>query len=243
MNPFDDNNYRSGYAADYGLPRVTVADVNAFLSAVFSWMVAGLLLTGIVGFYVAQSGLAASIMRGGNFLMIALLQLGMVWYLSARIERMEPGTATGLFLAYSAVNGLTFAVIFAVYPASLLMNAFGVTSALFLVLALFGRTTKMDLSKVGTIAFGALIALIIAMVVNMFLRSGPFEMLISGAGVVIFGALTAYRMQELTQYAANSAGRDGASDHRAAIIGALGLYLAFINMFLFILRLMSSGRR
>lgn len=242
MSPYDnENQMRPTYGAnDYG--RVSVAASNAFLSQVFSWMFAGLLITGLVGWYVASSGMALAM--GGLFLILAIAQLGVVWYLSARINHLEPGTATALYLGYAALSGITFSVFFVAYKTPDLVNAFVCTSALFAVLALFGKTTTMDLRKIGTLCFAGLIAIIIAMVVNMFLQSSAVTMAISVIGVIVFAGLTAWDMQRLTQYSVQSYGNDAAMDSRMAILGALALYLDFINMFIFLLRLFGgSGRR
>jgi FtsH-binding integral membrane protein len=244
LNPYDNQGQvRPTYGAnDFGRERIGVGASNAFLSQVFSWMFAGLLLTGIVGWYLAQAGIAMAL--GGAFLFFAFAELGMVWYLSARINRLAPGTATALYLGYAALSGVTFSVIFVVYKAPDLINAFVCTSALFAVLALFGKTTSMDLRKIGTLCVAGLIAIIVAMVVNIFfLHSSAVAQFVSVIGVIIFAGLTAWDMQRLTQYSVQAYGNDAAMDSRMAILGALALYLDFINMFLFLLRLFGSGRR
>lgn len=240
MSPYDnDNQMRPTFGAqDFGRQQVGVAASNAFLSQVFSWMFAGLLITGLVGWYVADSGLGQALR--GAFLFVIIAQLGLVFYLSARIQSMAPGTATTLFLVYSGLMGITLSVIFVKFPASVLLSTFIITGGLFAVLALFGATTKMDLRRIGTIGLAALIVLIIAMVVNMFVASAALNMGIAVVGVVLFAGLTAWDMQNLSQYGAQVYGRDAAMDSRMAIFGALSLYLNFVNMFLFILRLVGS---
>jgi uncharacterized protein len=234
---------------DYGFDRSwaqsqsDATTTNAFLNRVFSWMFAGLLLTAIVGWYVAESGLALSILRGGSFFVLFLAQLGLVWYLSARVDRLQPGTATALFLGYSALSGMTFSTIFLRYTTGSILQVFGMTALLFGVLAVIGATTKMDLRKVGTVAFAGLVTIIIASLLNVFLFHSPVvTTILSVVGVAVFSALTAYDMQRLTQYAAVS-GRNDAADHNVAIVGALALYLDFINLFLFLLRLFGGGGR
>lgn len=230
-------------ANDFGRANVGVAASNAFLSQVFSWMFAGLLITGLVGWYMANSGMAQAVVRGGAFLILMIAQLGVVWYLSARINRLEPGTATALYLGYAALSGVTFSVFFLAYATADLVNAFITTSALFAVLAVFGKTTSMDLRKMGTLCFAGLIAIIIAMVVNMFIGSSAVTMVISVLGVIIFAGLTAWDMQRLTHYGMQVYGNDVAMDSRMAILGALALYLDFINMFIFLLRIFGGGSR
>ncbi|HOC30706.1 MAG TPA: Bax inhibitor-1/YccA family protein [Armatimonadota bacterium] len=218
----------------------SVADTNSFLSSVFSWMTAGLLLTGVVGWYVYDSGLIDQLR--GAFMVIFLLQLGLVFGISAGINRMTAGTATGLFLLYSALMGVTLSSIFAIYDMGSIGQVLLMTSVLFGVLAVFGKTTTIDLSRIGSIAFAALIAIIIASLLNVFLfKSGAMQNVISVIGVIVFAGLTAWDMQRLTQMA--SAGIQGSEMvGRMVILGALSLYLDFINMFLFLLRLF-GGRR
>jgi FtsH-binding integral membrane protein len=245
LNPFDnDRQTRPTFGiGDYSRPQVGVAASNAFLSQVFSWMFAGLLITGLVGWYIANSTAGRAIMGSGIFLFLMFAQLGMVFYLSARIEKIEPGTATGLFLGYCALSGVTFSVFFAAYTMASMMNVFVMTGALFGVLALFGKTTTMDLRRVGTIAFAALIAIIVAMLVNaFFIHSTALTNVISVLGIIVFAGLTAWDMQRLTQYGTTSYGQDAAMDTRMAVIGALGLYLNFINMFIMLLRLFGDRR-
>jgi FtsH-binding integral membrane protein len=245
LNPYEnDPNARPTYGAtDFSRPRIGVAASNAFLSQVFSWMFAGLLLTGLVGWYVAHSDFAHAVLGGGSFLILVIAQLGLVFYLSARINHLQPGTATALYLGYSALSGVTFSVIFLAYSLGNILNVLLMTGALFAVLAVFGKTTKMDLTKIGTICIAALIAIIIAMVVNIFIGSSVATTVISVLGVIIFAGLTAWDMQRLTHYSVQAYGNDAAMDSRMAILGALALYLDFINMFLFLLRLFGGGRR
>jgi len=224
-----------------GTGTMTVEKSNEFLGTVFSWMTAGLLITGLLGWYVAQN---MDLMRAlfSIFWVLVIAELGLVWTLSGRINRLSASAATGLFLGYSALSGLTFSTIFLVYSMQSIVYVFAVTATLFAVLAVFGRTTRMDLTKIGTIAFAGLIAILIVMVLNMFLfKSGPLDQVISILGVIIFSALTAYDMQKLTQMAQTGFG-DRENEGRMAILGALDLYLDFVNLFLFLLRLM-GGRR
>jgi FtsH-binding integral membrane protein len=170
-----------------------------------------------------------------------IAQFAAVAGLALRIERMSPAVAGGIFLAYSALNGLTFSVIFAVYTTASIAGAFVVTSVMFAALAAFGWTTKRDLSAIGSIAFMALIGLIVASLVNIFWANSTLYWITTYAGVAIFSALTAYDMQKIKKL--NVRGNTGTDDDkREAILGALALYLDFINLFLFFLRIFGRSR-
>jgi FtsH-binding integral membrane protein len=166
-------------------------------------------------------------------------QLGLVFYLSARVEHIAPATAAGLFMLYSAMVGVTSSVIFLVYTGASIVAAFMVTATMFGALALFGTVTKRSLAGVGQFMFMGLIGLIIASVVNIFLLNSALDFVISVVGVIVFTGLTAWDAQRLKQMAvALPDGRVGSY----AVVGALSLYLDFINLFFFILRLF-GGRR
>jgi FtsH-binding integral membrane protein len=154
---------------------------------------------------------------------------------------MAPTTATILFLAYSALSGVTLTPIFYAYTASSIGTTFFVTAGTFATMALYGATTKRDLTGLGSMLMMALVGLVIASIVNIFLGSGLMSLVISAAGVLIFVGLTAYDVQSLTRMAQNVSTED--DTHRFAIIGALKLYLDFINLFLFLLRFLGTGRR
>ena len=177
----------------------------------------------------------------GAFIALIVAQLVLVAGLSFRIQNLSPEVAAGVFLGYAALNGLTFSMIFAVYTTTSIAGAFFVTSAMFGALALLGWTTKRDLSSVGSIAFMALIGLILATVVNLFWANEALYWITTYAGVAIFAALTAYDMQKIKQI--NVRGNTGTDDDkREAILGALALYLDFINLFLFVLRIFGRER-
>jgi len=215
--------------------------VTAFLSRVYGWMFLGLLLTAGTAVTVASSPLLIKTLilnRGLLFIMI-LAQLGLVLYLSVRVEKMAPATAAILFLLYSALVGVTTSTIFLVYTGASIMSAFVVAGGTFGAMAVFGSLTKRSLAGVGQFMFMGLIGLIIASVVNIFLFSNMLNFVISVVGVVVFTGLTAWDAQRLKHMAvALPDGRVGAY----AVVGALSLYLNFINLFFFILRLM-GGRR
>ena len=201
-------------------------------------MFGGLLVTAITSLAASADPNLQRTLATSPAIMIVLMlaELGLVFFISARITQMSYGTAIGSFLLYSALNGVTFSIIFLIYASSTIFSAFLSTSLIFGVMALYGFATKSDLSSIGSIAFMLVIGLIIASVVNMFIHSGPFGLLISYATVGIFCALTAYDTQNIkmmsTQIQSSNLG----------IYGALRLYLDFINIFLALLRIFGGSR-
>ena len=169
-------------------------------------------------------------------------QFGMVIALSAAIHKMSAGTATGLFLLYSALTGAMLSSIFVIYPIASIANAFLVTTGTFLAMSVYGTVTKRDLTTMGNFLFMGLIGIIIAMVVNIFLKSTMMDFIISCLGVLIFTGLTAYDTQKLRRFGEAAPLDDGTAVRRGAIMGALTLYLDFINLFLMMLRLFGGNR-
>jgi FtsH-binding integral membrane protein len=174
------------------------------------------------------------------FFGLIIAELALVWILSANIGRMAPATATAMFLGYSALNGLTMAAIFWVYTSSSIASTFFITAGTFAAMSAWGYFTKRDLSGMGSFLFMALIGLILASIVNIFWANSTLYWIITFAGVLIFVALTAYDTQKIKRLAAQVSDETGAG--RVAIMGALTLYLDFINLFLFMLRIL-GGRR
>ena len=213
--------------------------IQKAMQQVYLWMTAGLMVTGAVATSLYNSGAVKSL--GPMMIVLLLVQIGVVFFLSARINKMAPTTATILFLAYSALSGVTLTPIFYAYTASSIGTTFFVTAGTFATMALYGATTKRDLTGLGSMLMMALVGLVIASIVNIFLGSGLMSLVISAAGVLIFVGLTAYDVQSLTRMAQNVSTED--DTHRFAIIGALKLYLDFINLFLFLLRFLGTGRR
>jgi uncharacterized protein len=211
---------------------------GAFLTQAFFWMFAGLLLTAAVATVVTlnQSLLAFA---ADYFLVLFLAQIGLVLVISAGITRLNATAALGLFFLYAATLGITIGLIVWMYTQESVAAAFLSSSAMFGAAALYGYTTKRSLAGVGGFASMAVIGLIVAMVVNVFLSSGPLGFIISAVGVVVFTILTAYDVQRIS--AGQLVERTG-SVEKAAVIGALNLYLDFINLFLLMLRLL-GGRR
>jgi FtsH-binding integral membrane protein len=216
-----------------------VVVIQKAMQQVYLWMTAGLMVTGAVATTLYNSGAVKTL--GPMMIVLLLVQIGVVFFLSARINKMAPTTATILFLAYSALSGVTLTPIFYAYTASSIGTTFFVTAGTFAAMALYGATTKRDLTGMGSMLMMALIGLMIATIVNIFLGSGLMSLVISAVGVLIFVGLTAYDVQTLTRMANTVSTED--DTQRFAIIGALKLYLDFINLFLFMLRFLGTGRR
>jgi FtsH-binding integral membrane protein len=220
---------------------ILAARISTFLGRVYAWMFLGLAVTAGVALAVAYSAplMEALIYNRLVLWLLFLGQLGLVIYLTARVEKMEASTAGALFLVYSATVGITTSVIILAFTGASLFSTFVVTAGMFGALAVYGTFTKRSLAGVGQFMFMGLIGLIIAMVVNIFVLSSVVDFVISVVGVIVFTGLTAWDAQRLKQMAvALPDGRTGSY----AIVGALSLYLDFINLFFFLLRFM-GGRR
>jgi FtsH-binding integral membrane protein len=202
-------------------------------------MTLGLATTGVVALGVASSPAALALLLGTPFAFVGLLvlQLGLVFGFSAAAQRASTAVVAGMFFLYAALTGVTFSTLFIVYTASSIAGVFFVTAGAFAGLSAVGYFTKVDLSAVGRFAIFALIGLILASVVNLFLQSTGLQWLVSIVGVLLFGALTAYDTQKLKEVFAS-----GEAHGNMPLVGALTLYLDFVNMFLFLLRLF-GGRR
>ena len=210
--------------------------VGTVMRKTFGWMALCLLITALAAMGVVNSGLFYQIASSGAMWLLNIAELVVVFVLSARIHKMSVTTATIMLIVYSALNGATLSVIFVVYSLGSIAKTFFITTGMFGVMALVGATTKRDLSKMGSILFMALIGLIIASLVNLFLRSSGLDWIISLIGVVLFTALTAYDVQRVKRLAAETDLYDDTQVGRLAVISALSLYLDFINLFLYLLR-------
>jgi FtsH-binding integral membrane protein len=219
----------------------TQSVVGAFMSKVYSWMTLALFITGIVAMYVASSEQLLSIIFGTKYMFMGLIlaQLGVVWYLSARVSKLSYITAIIMFILYSVLSGITLSSIFIIYTASSIASTFFITAGTFAVMSLAGFFTKKDLSGFGAIMMMGLIGLIIATVVNYFIQSSTLNYIISYAGVMIFVGLTAYDTQKLKIMATQL---DGEQAKKGSIMGALTLYLDFINLFLYLLRVLGDRK-
>lgn len=216
---------------------------STFISKVYSWMSLALLITGAVAAYIASSDALLESIVGNRGVFYGLLfgEIALVWVISAAINRLSATTATGLFILYSVMNGLTLSVIFLRYTASSIGTTFFVTAGTFAVMSVYGHTTKRDLTSWGNLLLMALIGLIIASVVNLFWQNSMFYWICTYVGILIFVGLTAYDTQKIKEYGAQGFG-DSDSMQKGALIGALQLYLDFINLFLYILRLLGNRR-
>jgi FtsH-binding integral membrane protein len=217
------------------------ADVERrFLAAVYRWMALGLGVTAVVAWSVASSESAVQLIFGTRFLFIGLMlvELGLVLAISAAVQRLSAPVAGALFILYSALNGVTLSVIFIAYTQTSIASAFGVAAGAFLATSAYGTVTKRDLSSWSTFLFMGLIGVVIAGVVNIFLRSDAMGFVISCASVVVFTGLTAYDTQKLRAWARAGGGEVAAGP----VSGALRLYLDFVNLFLALLRLFGKRR-
>ncbi len=210
--------------------------VSTVMRKTFGWMTMCLLITALTAMGVVNSGLFYQIASSGAMWLLIIAELVLVFVLSARIHKMSVTTATIMLIVYSVLNGATLSFIFLAYSLGSIAKTFFITTGMFGVMALVGATTKRDLSKMGSILFMALIGLIIASLVNIFLHSSGLDWIISLIGVVLFTALTAYDVQRVKRLATESDLYDDTQVGRLAIISALSLYLDFINLFLYLLR-------
>ncbi|KPA16978.1 Inner membrane protein ybhL [Candidatus Magnetomorum sp. HK-1] len=221
----------------------TQVQVNSFIQSVYNWMAAGLGITGFMAFAVANSSLKYVVL-GNPFVLWGMIiaEIGIVFYLVSRVDRMTASSATGLFVLYSALNGATLSSIFIVYTPESIASTFFICAGTFVACSIFGMVTKKDLTSWGNFFFMGLIGIIIASLVNMFLRSSAMAMIISYLGVFVFVGLTAYDTQKLKMMAISQPdGLDTAVLRKGSIIGALTLYLDFINMFIFMLQIFGVG--
>ena len=216
------------------------AGLRSYMLSIYNYMASGVLVTGIVALLFAQSGLAAQVLMGPGPLKYVLMfaPLIFVMVLSFGINRLQTSTAQALYWAYCVVMGLSMASIFLVYTGTSIAQTFFATAAAFAGLSLYGYTTKRDLSGFGTFLIMGVVGILVASLINLFLRSSGLDLAISILGVLIFAGLTAYDTQKLKSMYAYVAGTEMMG--KAVIMGALSLYLDFVNMFLFLLRFMGS---
>ena len=214
-----------------------------FLAKVFNLMPLGLGMTGVVAYLTANTGLAAAIIGSPLFIMLVLAELGLVFYLSARVEKIQAATASGLFIGYSVLNGLTLSVIFLAYTSTSIAGTFFIAAGMFGAMAVYGMVTKRDLSGLGSFLFMGLVGIIIASIVNIFLNSSSVHWMISVLGVLIFTGLTAYDVQKIKRIGEEGILAQGDEVVRkGTVMGALTLYLDFINLFLMLLRFFGGSR-
>jgi hypothetical protein len=219
--------------------------VNEYVRSVYNWMAIGLAVTGFIAYYVSGSEYMLRLIFGNSFFLIMLIlgELALVFTISGMISRISAGTATSLFLLYSALNGITLSFIFLAYTKSSIASTFFICAGTFVGCSIYGWTTKKDLTSFGGFFMMGLIGIIIASLVNMFVRSSAMAMIISYIGVFVFVGLTAYDTQKIKNMALSQpAGLEGSVIRKGAILGALSLYLDFINLFLMLLRIFGGSR-
>jgi hypothetical protein len=217
--------------------------VNAFIRSVYNWMGIGLALTGFIAYYVAHSQSMMQLIFKNPVIFYGLIigELVLVFTLSARVAKMKATTATALFVIYAALNGVTLSFIFLAYTQSSITATFFICAATFIACSVYGMTTKRDLTSIGGFMTMGLIGIIIASVVNMFVRSSGMSIIISYVGVLVFVGLTAYDTQKLrTMALSQPADLEAGVIRKGAIMGALALYLDFINLFLMLLRILGN---
>ena len=221
----------------------SAVEVKTFIAKVYAWMSFALAITALVAMYVASQPNLVKLIIGNKIFFYGLMigEVLVVMALVGFIEKMSAATATAVFFAYSVMNGLTLSVIFLAFTATSITSTFFITAGTFGAMSAYGYFTKRDLTSIGNICFMALIGLIIATIVNIFWNNGIFNWIIGCIGVLIFVGLTAYDTQKIKELGAqvdenSEAGRKG------AVMGALALYLDFINLFLMLLRLFGDRR-
>ncbi|HEV2300562.1 MAG TPA: Bax inhibitor-1/YccA family protein [Stellaceae bacterium] len=231
-------------------PRWTVRTADAqvgidvglreYMLRIYNYMASGLALTGIVAYVAASSGFYASIARTPVMWLVILAPLGLVMWLSYGIQRMQASTAQALFWVYSGMMGLSLGVVFLAFTGTSVARVFFITAGTFAAMSLYGYTTQRDLSGFGSFLFMGLIGIIIAGLVNLFIHSSALQFAISVIGVVVFTGLTAWDTQQIKEMYYEADGAEIAS--KKAVMGALRLYLDFINLFMMLLQLMGTRR-
>jgi len=235
MNPYDTSSPAWISASTADLETRT----RAFIRSVYGWMAVGLVLTALAAVWVVSSPFMQALVLGNRFVMIGLMvvEIGVVIFMSVKQQTISPGAASAAFLVYSFLNGLTLSVIAFIYTRSSITLAFGISAGMYGAMAIYGLVTKRDLTSWGSFFMMGLLGVVAMMVINIFLHSPAINFTIGAVGVFVFLGLTAYDNQKLKALA--HAG--GGMQDNFAIIGALRLYLDFVNLFLMLLRLF--GRR
>jgi uncharacterized protein len=252
MSDFD----RNVAARGFGAARAAEIDagLRAYMIRVYNYMAAGVALTGVVAWVTFNAAVVTNeagritgltsfgqmIFSGPLTIVLFLGTLGIVFFLSFRIDKLQPSTATALFMGYAALLGLMLSSVFLAYTGASVTRTFFISAASFGALSLYGYTTQRDLSPIGSFLIMGLFGLMLAMIVNIFLKSSGLDFAISAIGVLIFAGLTAWDTQKIKEmYDAND---DGTISGRKTVMGALTLYLDFINLFLFMLRFLGDRR-
>jgi hypothetical protein len=252
MSDFDRNVAARGFGAA-GQAAAIDAGLRAYMLRIYNYMAAGVALTGVVAYFTFQAAVVDSgagqlaltsfgqAIYGGPLMIVLFLgTLGIVFFLSFRINKLQATTALALFMAYAGLLGLMLSSVMLTYTGASIARTFFISAASFGALSLYGYTTQRDLSPIGSFLIMGLFGLILAMIVNIFLKSSGLDFAISAIGVLIFAGLTAWDTQKIKEmYDAND---DGTVAGRKSVMGALTLYLDFINLFLFMLRFLGDRR-
>ena len=223
---------------------VSRAAQASLMRSVYVWMTLALVITGLTAMYVAKSMTLINLMLQSSLLFWGLIiaEVGVVMYLSARIHRMAFSTATVLFILYSLLNGVTLSVLFLIYTMSSIATTFFVTAGTFGAMALVGFVTRRDLSRIGSLCIMGVIGIIIASLVNMFLHNSMMDMVISYIGVLLFVGLTAYDSQKIKRLLTAEGIEVNETTQKIALMGAMTLYLDFINLFIYLLRILGDRK-
>lgn len=232
---YEELNYRSVNSREAEV----AAAFPALMRKVYVWMAFALVITGLTAYIVATSPALLNLIFANKAVMwiLILAELGIVIGISAAINKLSLPVATLLFVLYSVINGAVFSILFLVYTMSSIATVFFITAGTFAAMSIYGYTTKTDLTSMGKILFMALIGIIIATIVNIFVKSSGLEMVISYIGVLIFVGLTAYDTQKIKQMCLQAPDA-GETMQKYALLGALSLYLDFINLFIYLLRIL-----
>lgn len=214
------------------------------LRSVYLWMTLALIITGFVAMYVAKSYTLVNMMIQNSMMFwgVLIAEVALVWYLSARIYKMSFTTATILFIVYSILNGVTLSILLLVYTASSIATTFFVTAGTFGTMAIFGYITKKDLTRIGSLCIMGVIGIIIASLVNLFLQNSMMDMVISYIGVLLFVGLTAYDSQKIKRLLPGDDIEVNEVTQKIALMGAMTLYLDFINLFIYLLRILGDRK-
>ncbi len=218
---------------------------NVFIRSVYNWMAVGLVLTGGTAYYVANNELALQIIFSNRVVFFGLIisELILVFSLISRVKKMSAATATGLFLLYSALNGVTLSILLILFSKESIAATFFISAGTFITCSVYSIRTRQDLTSLGAFGTMGLIGIIIASIVNLFIGNSGISIFINYAGVIVFVALTAYDTQKLKELALSQpAGLDAGTIRKGTIIGALTLYLDFINLFIMLLHIIGGSR-
>ncbi|MCK9218657.1 MAG: Bax inhibitor-1/YccA family protein [Bacteroidales bacterium] len=244
---FEQTNNRGFFASQQGTQDVTVA--KSFMTQVFGWMTLAMFVTAVTAYWFASSPeLIGSLVNpatnglSGLGWVVTLAPLGFVLLMSFGFQRLSPAVLTLLFISFSVLMGMSLSFILLVYTAASVYKTFAITAAMFGIMAVTGYTTKTDLTKFGAIMMMGVIGLFVAMIVNFFMNSGTIDYIISIIGVLVFTGLTAYDVQRIKRIGAGNGEYGAENTRKLSILGALTLYLDFINLFLFLLRFLGDRK-